>query len=555
MGIGFREFCELCERVESISSTLEMTEVVAKFLRKLDEEDLKITPLLLMGSVFPEWEERDLGIGPSSVFDAVSAVASISKEDLQELVREYGDAGRAVEEALKKKPKSFLIVEESEELSLQEVYRILVEISEISGNRSVERKLNRLKYLYSTLSPFEARYLTRILLKELRIGVGEGILRDAIARAFGVSPEDIERAYMLVNDFSQICIALKKGGLEELKKLKIVPGRPLKMMLAQNAANVREGLEEHGVSIVERKYDGARVQIHKDGNRCFIFSRRLENITNSLPDLKKAVLRLPFDSVILDGEVIALHNGKPAPFQMLLRRFRRKYDVEEVGREIPIHAYIFDILYANGEILIDLPLKERKERLAVLEGNELISVSPAIISEDVEEVERFYQMALEEGHEGIMMKRPDSPYTPGKRGKYWLKVKPIMETLDLAVIGGEWGEGRRASLIGSYLLGARDERGGFVPVGKVATGLTDEMLKELTERLKPLIIYQEGKIVEFKPEIVFEVGYEEIQKSPKYPGGYALRFPRLIRVREDKSVEEVDTLERVRELYELQKRK
>jgi DNA ligase-1 len=314
-------------------------------------------------------------------------------------------------------------------------------------------------------------------------------------------------------------------------------------------------LKEHGVSIVERKYDGARVQIHKDGNKCFIFSRRLENVTNSLPDLKEAILKLPFDSVILDGEVIALQNGKPAPFQILLRRFRRKYDVEEMEREIPIHAYIFDILYANGEVLIDLPLKERRKRLNEIGSNEIISVSPEILSGDAKEVEQFYKKAIEEGHEGIMLKNPESPYTPGKRGKHWLKVKPIMETLDLAVVGGEWGEGRRANLIGSYKLAARDEKGNLVPVGKVATGLTDEMLKELTEKLKPLIISQEGKIVEFKPEVVFEVGYEEIQKSPKYPAGYALRFPRLIRVREDKNVDEIDTIERVQELYELQKRK
>jgi|Deesub1362B_J571_1020462.scaffolds.fasta_scaffold00058_55 DNA ligase-1 len=555
MSISFREFCELCERVESISSTLEITDVISEFLKRLEEEDLKIVPLLLMGSVFPEWDEKDLGIGPSSIFEAVSAVASISKGDLEELIRETGDVGKAVEIVLEKKPKGFLTVEDSEELSLQEVYRTLVEISEISGNRSVDRKINKLKYLYSTLSPFEARYLTRILLKELRIGVGEGIMRDAISKSFGISSEEVERAYMLVNDFSQICVALRKGGAGELKKLKMVVGRPVKMMLAQNAPNVEEGLKEHGVSIVERKYDGARVQIHKDGNKCFIFSRRLENVTNSLPDLKEAILKLPFDSVILDGEVIALQNGKPAPFQILLRRFRRKYDVEEMEREIPIHAYIFDILYANGEVLIDLPLKERRKRLNEIGSNEIISVSPEILSGDAKEVEQFYKKAIEEGHEGIMLKNPESPYTPGKRGKHWLKVKPIMETLDLAVVGGEWGEGRRANLIGSYKLAARDEKGNLVPVGKVATGLTDEMLKELTEKLKPLIISQEGKIVEFKPEVVFEVGYEEIQKSPKYPAGYALRFPRLIRVREDKNVDEIDTIERVQELYELQKRK
>jgi DNA ligase-1 len=252
--------------------------------------------------------------------------------------------------------------------------------------------------------------------------------------------------------------------------------------------------------------------------------------------------------VIFDGEVIAISGGKPMPFQTVLRRFRRKYGIESMREEIRMVPNVFDILYLDGETLIDLPLSERRKMLeGVLTGH----VAPQIVSDDAVEIERMYQEALSAGHEGLMLKVPGSPYTPGVRGKNWIKIKPDVDTLDLAVIGADWGEGKRAHLFGSFLL-ACQERGDLVPLSKVATGFSDEQLQEIYALLKDRVISQQGKVVRFEPGVVVEVGYSEIQKSPNYECGFALRFPRFIRLRDDKSIDEIETLDGIRERYQRQ---
>jgi len=305
---------------------------------------------------------------------------------------------------------------------------------------------------------------------------------------------------------------------------------------------------------VEWKYDGARVQIHKNENDITIYSRKLEDVTSSLPDLVKSIrTSVLTDCVILDGEAVAIgKDNRPMAFQEILRRFRRKYDVSTTAIEIPLYLNLFDILYLNGDSLIDVPLINRREKLEEVCDKSV--VAKQIITDDPAVVESIYNEALAAGHEGVMLKNPGSSYSPGKRGKNWLKLKPIMETLDLVVIGGEWGEGRRTKFIGSYLLACRDpdtER--FLPIGRVATGITDEQLEDLTKLFKDLIVLESGIHVDFEPKIVFEVAFEEIQKSPNYGSGYALRFPRLVNVRTDKSVEDADSIERIEQLYIRQK--
>ncbi|NYT00623.1 MAG: ATP-dependent DNA ligase, partial [Methanocellales archaeon] len=306
------------------------------------------------------------------------------------------------------------------------------------------------------------------------------------------------------------------------------------------------------------KYDGARIQIHKIGDEIQLYSRKLENVTKSLPDVVNLIKKnVTFERAILDGEVIAIDgDGKPRPFQDILRRFRRKYDVEQMAKEIPFQLSLFDVLY-DGQSLIDLTLIERRkvlEKCIRTKHSSKIIVAPQIITGDLNVVERIYQEALSAGHEGAMIKNPKSAYIPGKRGKNWLKIKPVMETLDLAVTGAEWGEGRRSNFIGSYSLACRDEDTNvFLGIGRVGTGITDEQLAELTELFKELIISEIGKEIDIKPEVVFEIAYDEIQKSQNYESGFALRFPRLIGVRSDKSVEDVDSVQRVRELYGKQK--
>jgi len=308
---------------------------------------------------------------------------------------------------------------------------------------------------------------------------------------------------------------------------------------------------------VEWKFDGARLQIHKNGNDIILYSRRLEDVTASLPDIVDMVKAgITAEKAVIDGEVVVLgEDGKPGAFQQILKRFRRKYDVEVMKGQIPLQLYLFDILYLDGQSLFDQPLIQRRQRLMeCVTPVENMNVAEQVVTGEVQVIDEIYHKALDEGHEGIMLKNPESLYSPGKRGKHWLKVKPVMETLDLVVIGGEWGEGRRANLIGSYSLACIEpETGEFLSIGRVATGITDEMLGELNDIFKDLVVYETGKVLEFVPEVVFEVAFEEIQKSQTYNSGYALRFPRLVRMRDDKSADEIDTHERIEQLYINQK--
>ena len=284
-----------------------------------------------------------------------------------------------------------------------------------------------------------------------------------------------------------------------------------------------------------------------------IFSRRLENVTASLPEIVKAARQISANSAILDGEAVAIDkDGRPMAFQEILKRFRRKYNVQTLAAKIPLHLFLFDLIYLDEKSLVDLPLKERRALLEQIVSPD--QLADQVLSSSVEDAERIYKQALDAGHEGLILKNPFSVYAPGKRGKNWLKIKPVMETLDLVVIGAKWGEGRRASFLGSYRLACRDlATDKLLDVGWVATGLTDDALAELTEMFLELKIIEKGMEVEIKPAVIFEVAYEEIQRSPNYSSGFALRFPRIVAVRDDKSLDESDTLERVTSLYKVQR--
>jgi len=358
--------------------------------------------------------------------------------------------------------------------------------------------------------------------------------------------EDVERAFSLTIDMGLVAVSAKNGTLSELT---VQLSHPIKMMLAQLGEGISASLQEMGMAAIEWKYDGARVQIHKDGEKVRIFSRRLENVTSSLPDVVRIARQIKAKSAIMDGEAVAIdQDGRPMAFQEILKRFRRKYNVEKLAAQIPLRLFLFDLIYLDGKSLVDLPLKERRSLLVTIADPSMLA--DQVLSDRAAVAGEIYHKALDAGHEGIMIKNPSSVYAPGKRSKNWLKIKPVMETLDLAVLGARWGEGRRARFLGSYRLGCLDpETGRFLDIGWVATGLTDEALSDLTEMFKDLIVVEKGMEVELKPAVIFEVAYEEIQKSPNYTSGYALRFPRLVNVRDDKSLEEADTLERVASLY------
>jgi DNA ligase-1 len=550
---SFEEFSQVCQKIQDTSGSLEMTQVVAEFFRKVDDNELEIVTRFIMGSVFPVWSEEQLGIGPNLLYAAISRTCSLPVKRIEEFVKETGDVGLAAKRAITQR-KEREIFFQHDELSIGEVYQRFKKVSSLTGKGSQDAKIKNLRYLLASARPVEIVYIARLAIEELRIGVGEGIVRNAISEAFNVPSDLVERGYMITNDFGLVAYTAKKEGSYGLERLNIVLGRPLKMMLAQVAEGIKEAVEEMGSVAVEWKFDGARVQIHKDGNKVTIYSRKLENVTSSLPDLVRSVRsNVLADTIILDGESVALgKDNRPMAFQEILRRFRRKYDISTTAIEIPLYLNLFDILYLNGESLIDISLVERRKKLEEVCVNKILAGQT--ITEDVATVERIYKNALAAGHEGVVMKNPGSLYTPGKRGKNWLKLKPIMDTLDLVVIGGEWGEGRRASFIGSYLLACSDlDSNRFLSIGRVATGITDEQLGELTALFKELVVSESGIHVEFEPKIVFEVAFEEIQKSQNYDSGYALRFPRLVNIRSDKSSEDADSIEKVEQLYARQK--
>lgn len=540
----FAEFAEVCERLEGLAGRLEMRDLVASVLPTLDEAELPVFVRFVQGKVFPDWSPEKLGVGPMLLYEAAAYVAGRKKADMVRLVNEVGDAGLAVERLLARRQQSAFF---DEALSLGEVHSLLTRVASASGAQSQQAKMRLLRQGFGAMTPREARYFARLVLAELRIGIGEGTVRDAIALAFGVDVRHVEHAQQALNDLGEVAL-LARHGEDALSEVRIVPFRPVRMMLAQQGT-IAEQLAEYGPVAVEYKYDGSRIQFHRVGKVCRIWSRRLEEVTHALPEIVEALRAATDRDLILDGEVVAVGpDGRPLPFQTVLRRFRRKHGVAAAREAIALVPRMFDCLYADGETLLDRPLTERRR---VLAGALTDHLAPQKVLESEDAIRTVYGQALRDGHEGVMLKLPDSPYTPGKRGKAWVKIKPEVETLDLAVIGAEWGEGRRAQHFGSYQLAVQD-RGKLLSVGRVATGITDQQLAELHALFKDLVIAESGNSVTFEPEVVFEVGYSEIQKSPNYASGYALRFPRFVKVRDDKDIDEVETLRSLEARYRRQ---
>ncbi len=539
----FMDFAKTCEKLEGISGRLDMIDLISTVLPTLSPEELPVFVRLVRGRIFPDWSSQKLGIGPNLLYEAIGYMAGIKKEQVIEKINQTGDIGQAVEDLLGEKSMTTFF---HEDLDLVRVDRELVAIAAMEGKKSQREKLLAVRRLLGNAHPLEGRYLARIMLEELRIGVGEGSVRDAMAKAFAVDSALVEHAMQALNDSGEVA-RLAKIGPEALREVQITPFHPVRMMLAQQGS-IADMIEEHGAIAAEYKYDGSRFQFHKKGNWARLYSRRLEDVTGALPDVIQQLLGATDHDVILDGEVIAIKDGKPMPFQSVLRRFRRRHDVAEATEAIELVPNVFDILWLDGETMIDLPLTERRKRL---ESVLTMYIAPQVVSGDAAEIEKTYTDALAAGHEGIMIKVPTSPYSPGQRGKNWIKIKPEVDTLDLAVIGAEWGEGKRAHAYGSFLVACQDE-GKLIPLSRVATGFSDEQLAEVYGLLKDTVIAKSGKEVTFEPSLVFEVGYAELQASTNYDAGFALRFPRFIRLRDDKDLTDIETLDSIRGRYKRQ---
>jgi DNA ligase-1 len=543
----FEELAELGERLEATSSRLEMAESIAGFLKGLTPEEVPPAVRLLLGQVFPEWDEHSLNLSWRAVQKVTTELARPSADDWEQAFSEAVDAGEAVRLLWAKKGPSS---PQPPRLTILEVYSTFEAIAETKGQGSRATKEALLHSLLSRATPLEAKYLVKDILGEMRHGVSEGILLEAVARACGAKQSLLRRANMFLGDLGEVAAVALTQGQAGLKPISPQLFRPLKSMLAQPAQNLAEAFQyHHGEVAVEYKFDGARVQIHKDGADVEIFTRNLRPVTGSLPEVVEEVgAQVPADQVILDGEVIAVNrDGRPLPFQHLMRRFRRVRDVQETARQIPVQLQLFDILYLEGRNLVDLPYTER---WSILEKNKgQIASAERILPGDFSEAEAFAEQARLAGHEGVMVKQLRSQYRPGVRGKSWFKVKHTL-SVDLVIVAADWGYGRRHGWLSNYHLAAKDQVAGtFMEVGKTFKGPTDEEFQQMTERLLALETHRSGGTVFVEPKVVVEVVFNEVQASPQYESGLALRFARITRVREDKNPGDADTLQTLRELF------
>ncbi len=568
--MDYEKLCEIYSALESTTKGLEKIEILSKFLGEIVESPHLI--YLLQGKVFADWDSQELGISHQLAIRAIGRATGQNDSEVVDKFRDLGELGSAAEFMIAKKKQQTALF--TSKLSVEKVMANLKRIPSKEGKGTVDLKIGLVIELLNSAKPLEAKYIIRTILGDLKIGVGSGILRDAIVD-YCFSPQNqeekkmysikVQEAYDKATDFAEVFSMAVKN---ELDKIKLSPGKPVKVMLFPKAKSVEDAFRIVGrPAAFEYKYDGFRVMINKEasggggsdspkGGRIKIFTRRLENVTNQFPEIVDYVeSHIVGDSFILDAEAVGFDakTKKYTEFQAISRRIKRKYDIEKTMKLLPIELAVFDIIYYEGKSLIEETFENRRKLIekVVKEEPFKIVLAKQIISDDIEEVEKFYTKALDDNQEGLMGKSLSAPYKPGARVGYAVKLKPEDKDLDLVITGAEWGTGKRAGWLTSYDVACLDN-GELLEIGKVSTGLKelkDEGLSfgEMTEMLKKLVIEEHGRKIKVRPEIVVTVQYQNIQKSPTYNSGYALRFPRVTRLREDRGVEDIATIEEVEE--------
>jgi DNA ligase 1 len=532
------DFARAGTAVGATSATLEKARILGAYFRSLDDEDLRRAAVFMSGRAFGPSQRRTLGLGWTVTSKVVESISGRDPDELQAIFRKHSDIGDWAGEALEGRT-------EPEDVSLAEVEETLEAIRTARG----KAKAAPLEKLLRRLHPEAARFVVKVISGEMRIGLSEGLVEAAVAEAFGLPVTKVKRIHLITGDIGETAVRCKRGDLETST---VTLFQPVRFMLASPVATAAVAFDRMGADKVwtEEKYDGVRCQLHHADGRAELFSRDLKETTSAFPELVEGAPRLRH-AVLFDGEVLAHRDGKVLRFFELQHRLGRKQVTSELRREVPVVLVIFDILYLDGRSLLDEPLESRRR---MLEG---LGVEPPFLLARLEEatspadLDRIFADTRERGHEGLMVKDPLSPYTPGRRGLAWLKLKRPLATLDAVVTAVEWGHGKRKGVLSDYTFAVKDTRTGrLVNVGKSYTGLTDAEIATMTERFKAITLEDRGWARAVKPEVVLEVAFDSIQHSKRHASGYALRFPRIVRIRDDKPVEEIDTLERVEELYE-----
>jgi DNA ligase 1 len=532
-----RRFAEACEAVGATTKKLAKVARVSDLLQALPLEDAATAAIFLTGRPFAHRDERVLGVGGSQLARVVAQMAGANADDLGESYRAHGDLGDMAEHLLLQRPSK----------SDVPLHQVAQTFAQLPNARNASQKMALVKTLFEPMSAVEVKYAIKIMTGDLRIGLKESLVEEAIAKAYDRPLEAVRRANMLTGDIAE---TLQAAAADRLASVQMRLFHPIGFMLATPVETADEILPDgQGAILVEEKYDGIRSQVHKSSAGVKVFSRTLDEIVE-FSELNASFATLPGE-LILDGEILAWHGSRPLPFTELQKRLGRKQLDLWLQHEIPVRFAAFDLLYQDGNLLLDEPLEIRRRRLEQilpLAGTAPIYTAPATRADSVDAIQQAFRDSLAAGHEGIVVKRPESLYTPGRRGRSWFKLKEPFATLDVVVTSVEYGHGKRHGLLSDYTFSVRDGNQ-LLTIGKAYSGLTDVEIKSGTEYFLQHTIEDFGARRTVQPNLVIEVAFNNIQKSQRHESGYALRFPRILRLRPDKPASEIDTLSRVAELY------
>ncbi len=549
----FSHFVDICEKVRQTASKNAKVATIAEYLIKLKGQNggdtsLAVAVLFMSGAIFPKGSGLTLNVGFNTIMRSLSEIARLEPEEIQRIYLKHGDMGALAEYVVSKRQQNPLV---AQQLLLPDVHDQLRKIADAVGSGAAEAKRKILTGLLINSSPLEAKYLIKIATGELRVGVVEGLVELAIAKAFERDVQAIRQAMLLSGDIAHVALLAKKDALSTAIMKPLVP---LSFMLADVMFSAEEIEQYYNKPVIcEFKYDGIRVQLHKFGDEVKMFSRKLEDVAASFPEIVSAVSLLEAD-FILDGEVLAYRRGRPVHFQELQKRLRRKAVTDRLMAEIPVVYVPYDIMYFDGQPLIGRPLTERKRVLSQIRfGEPIIDLGYRIVS-TAQQIACAFKESRDAGHEGLVIKELESQYHPGKRGRHWTKLKYELDTVDAVIVIAEYGHGKRAGTLSDYTFAVRDEHdsGSLKTIGKAYSGLTDAEIAKMTNKLRSITVKDEGYRLVVRPEIVLEVAFDSIQKSDRHNSGFALRFPRIKYIRTDKTVRDIDTLEKVQRIYERQ---